>query len=582
MSQHVRIPAEAMGIWRGLPERVRRGLDAELTAAAAGQVPHPQVVRWGAYEAELSSEAVLVALRPAPGIPLVLVVEDDDAIREAVVVLLLEAGYATLEAEHGARAWALLESGLRPSLILLDLIMPVMDGQTLLERLNQHSHHRAIPVVVLTAATEPPVATRTLLRKPFQLTQVLEVVRNHCGPSPAQPLDFQLLFELIPGLYLVLKPDLTIVAASEAYLKATMTRRGSLIGRGLFEAFPGNPQDPQDDGARNLRASLEKVLRDRIPDSMAVQKYDIRRPESEGGGFEERWWSPINSPVVGPDRRLEFIIHRVEDVTDFVRLKLREAEDQRTAEALKSYAAKMEAEVFARGRELEVARRHSELEQLLIGIVSHDLRTPIQSIVLGAATLLRRNALTDRQRDTVGRILSAGDRATRMIRDLLDFTRARVGEGIPIERAPANLHALVREVVDEMRTSIPERKFVLESEGDATGRWDADRLSQLLSNLVSNAAAYSPQDTPVRVRTWAEAEQVAISIHNQGDPIPARLLPSLFKPLNRGPRVAHANRSIGLGLFIAQSIAQAHGGRIEADSAPERGTTFTVRLPRDG
>jgi PAS domain S-box-containing protein len=111
---------------------------------------------------------------------------------------------------------------------------------------------------------------------------------------------------------------LAIVAVSDAYLKATMTKREKILGRGLFEVFPDNPDDPTATGVRNLKASLNRVLANRVPDTMAVQKYDIRRPESEGGGYEERYWSPVNSPVLGADGKVAYIIHRVEDVTAFV------------------------------------------------------------------------------------------------------------------------------------------------------------------------------------------------------------------------------------------------------------------------
>jgi PAS domain S-box-containing protein len=130
-------------------------------------------------------------------------------------------------------------------------------------------------------------------------------------PTP----DFQALFESATGLYLVLTPELTIVAVSEAYLKATMTKRKKILGRNLFDVFPDNPNDPTSSGVSNLSASLKKALENRTPDAMAVQKYDIRRPESEGGGFEERYWSPVNSPVLGTKGEVAYIIHRVEDVT---------------------------------------------------------------------------------------------------------------------------------------------------------------------------------------------------------------------------------------------------------------------------
>ncbi len=128
--------------------------------------------------------------------------------------------------------------------------------------------------------------------------------------------DFRKLFESSPDLYLVLSPDLTIVAVSDAYALATMTRREEILGRPLFEVFPDNPEDSAATGVHNLRASLARVLRDRIPDAMPVQKYDIRRAACDGGGFEERFWSPRNSPVLGDSGEVAFIIHRVEDITE--------------------------------------------------------------------------------------------------------------------------------------------------------------------------------------------------------------------------------------------------------------------------
>src|SRR4029453_12986527 len=119
--------------------------------------------------------------------------------------------------------------------------------------------------------------------------------------------DFRALFEAAPGLYLVLDPDLRIVAASCAYLEATMTRREQIVGRGIFEVFPDNPDDPEATGVSNLSASLDRVRKGRGPDTMAVQKYDIKRPEPEGGGVEERYWSPKNTPVLDDRGELTYI-----------------------------------------------------------------------------------------------------------------------------------------------------------------------------------------------------------------------------------------------------------------------------------
>jgi PAS domain-containing protein len=123
--------------------------------------------------------------------------------------------------------------------------------------------------------------------------------------------DFRQLFQSAPGCYLVLAPDSTIVAVSDAYLRATMTKRDEIVGRGLFDVFPDNPNDPAATGVANLRASLDRVVTHRRADTMAVQKYDIRRPESGGGGFEERHWSPVNSPVIGDDGAVAYVIHQV-------------------------------------------------------------------------------------------------------------------------------------------------------------------------------------------------------------------------------------------------------------------------------
>ncbi len=128
-------------------------------------------------------------------------------------------------------------------------------------------------------------------------------------------INFPALFEHAPDLYLLLGVDFTILNASNAYLKATLTKRDEIIGRGLFEVFPDNPGDPLADGVSNLRASLNEVLDKNKPHKMPVQKYDISRPD---GIFEVRYWSPLNTPVPGPDNKVQYIIHRVEDVTEQV------------------------------------------------------------------------------------------------------------------------------------------------------------------------------------------------------------------------------------------------------------------------
>jgi len=239
-----------------------------------------------------------------------------------------------------------------------------------------------------------------------------------------------------------------------------------------------------------------------------------------------------------------------------------------------------EDELGRRDAQLFSAREATQLREQLIGIVSHDLRNPLNAITLSAATLLRRTDLDDRARRGIHRILDAADRANRLIRDLLDFTQARMGQTLPVKRQAMDLHALTQQVVDEVRTAAVERELELESEGDGQGEWDPDRIAQVLTNLLTNALQYSPAGTPIRVRTRGDATAVLLTVSNEGPPIPAELLPTLFEPMTRGTGEGSERRSIGLGLFIVDQIVRAHGGRIEVSSTAEAGTSFRVLLPR--
>lgn len=153
--------------------------------------------------------------------------------------------------------------------------------------------------------------------------------------------------------------------------------------------------------------------------------------------------------------------------------------------------------------------------------------------------------------------------------------------GIPVEPTPLDFHELARHVVEEVQLAYPERHIHFQPGGDAQGAWDADRMAQVITNLVGNAVQHSPADSPIRVHSRGEDGVVFLEIHNEGPPIPAEVLPTLFEPFQRGRSTrGGAPGSLGLGLFISRQLVEAHGGLIEVRSAQGEGTTFTVRLPR--
>ncbi|WP_432073854.1 PP2C family protein-serine/threonine phosphatase [Streptomyces wuyuanensis] len=217
----------------------------------------------------------------------------------------------------------------------------------------------------------------------------------------ASQIDYKALFAATPSPYLVLGTDLVIVDVNEAYLRATGRSREDLIGQYLFDAFPDNPTDPHADGVRNLDASLHRVLRSKEPDTMALQKYDIPVPE-RAGVFEERWWSPINTPVLGPGGQVAWIIHRVEDVTAFM---LSHGGRPSDSGGTLSEREAMEAELYSRARELqrlneELRHAHSRERQIAV---------TLQEAMLHAPDLARHQQISVRYLPAAGSLNVCGD-----------------------------------------------------------------------------------------------------------------------------------------------------------------------------
>jgi PAS domain S-box-containing protein len=232
-------------------------------------------------------------------------------------------------------------------------------------------------------------------------------------------------------------------------------------------------------------------------------------------------------------------------------------------------------------RQYDHERQRADFERQLIGMVSHDLRNPLNTILLAASVLGHEPNLSEQTSKFVVRIQSTAQRAGRMIRDLLDFTQARLTGNIPVNRQPVDLRDVVRTAVDEVQVAHPGKGIEVVSDGDLLGEWDGDRLIQVVQNLLNNALLYGSPDASVQVRSRAEEGGVVLSVRNAGSPIPADKLPSIFEPLQRATENVNKSwRSVGLGLYIVKHLVEAHGGTVSANSSAEAGTTFSVRLPR--
>ena len=226
-------------------------------------------------------------------------------------------------------------------------------------------------------------------------------------------------------------------------------------------------------------------------------------------------------------------------------------------------------------RDVTDRKRAEQAQERIFGVVGHDLRNPLTAIRLGIHRVASLQGLPERARAPLDRTLRSADRMERMIDALLDYTRAHVGGGIAVTRVPGDLRQVLGSVEEEFSVSAPGR-VLCDVEGDLHGNWDADRLAQVLTNLVTNALKHGDAGRPVTIRGESRNGEITVAVHNAGTPIPRELMGRLFEPFVHG---SDGSAGLGLGLYISRNIVEQHGGRIDVASDAS-GTTFTVSLPR--
>ena len=379
-----------------------------------------------------------------------------------------------------------------------------------------------------------------------------------------------------------------------------MTKREEILGRGIFDVFPDNPQDPSATGVRNLRTSLERVLREKVADTMAVQKYDIRRPESEGGAFEQRHWSPVNSPVLGPNNEVLYIIHRVEDVTEFVRLKQQDIALEKLADDLRTRTGQMEAEIYQRASEVqeanrrleatnrelikakEEAERGSKFKDQFLSTMSHELRTPLNA-VLGFSDLLSDESygpLNERQKRYIKHIHSGGKHLLTLISDILDLSKIEAGrmelatENLSLELAFAEALSVMRPLGDKKSHTLSQRV-----QPGLVVRADATRFRQVLMNLLGNAIKFTPDGGLIELNAFSVSENVRIEVRDTGPGIPPEEQKRIFEAFYRLRESGSRTEGTGLGLAITHRLVELHGGELSLQSEVGRGSCFHFKLP---
>jgi signal transduction histidine kinase/CheY-like chemotaxis protein len=403
------------------------------------------------------------------------------------------------------------------------------------------------------------------------------------GAAAVEP-DFSAIFEALPGSFLVLSPDLVIMAASAAYRRDIRATRDALIGRPILEVFPDRP-DPG--GLVSLRASLDRVRTSHQADTIAVRRYDLG---AMGAEPDTRYWSLVNVPVLSVGGQLDYLIHWLDDVTDLVG---RAGEQDWTIPPPRGAGARTVAALLARTRELQEGNRALELanealhdaydaKKEFVDRLSHELRTPLNTM-LGFGELLSMDDVSARQREWITMTLQAGRQLVRLLDEVGDAARIEA-RTLSLSLGAVRLDAVIADVLDLVRPLAMSCGVWLApapaAGGTAFVRADEQRLRQVLLNLLDNAVKYNHPAGRVEVTVARQpGDRFRICVTDSGRGIAEQDLDPMFQPFERLDAAQAGVAGTGLGLALSRDLTEAMGGTAGVTSTPGEGSTFWIELP---
>lgn len=445
-------------------------------------------------------------------------------------------------------------------------------------------------------------------------------------------IDYKRVFHSSPTLYMLLLPNapvFTIVDASDTYLRATLRTREEVMGRGLFEIFPDNPDDPNATGTNNLRSSIERVIKNKQVDAMPLQKYDIPVPAEMGGGFEERFWDPKNTPVFDADGQVIYILHDAVDVTQSVKL------DQKRVQEAKLAAVEIEKKsqfieenqnrinnilnsllVYTTldfSDRIKITEKGDELDAIVIGLnslidelefrmdqlnslnheleyanqeldsfsysVSHDLRAPLRAISGYSQVLVEdySEQLDEYGKNTIEVIVRNATRMSALIDDLLTFSK--VGKQ-NIAKVSLSMNDIFSNVINDLLDDEKRKRCEFNIGELGTVEADGSMIKQVVTNLVSNAIKYSgkKEKSIIEIGSYLKDDMAVFYVKDNGAGFDMKYYDKLFGVFQRLHSGAEFEGT-GVGLALVQRIIKKHKGDLWAEARPEEGATFSFSLP---